>query len=94
LVYPLLQEIDAEMARHAEKEHGEAKALLSELSAMAFGGNDFIAKMERLRKAVDEHVTEEEDEVLPMMEGAVEDAEAQRIGGEWERQKKELIAAG
>jgi hemerythrin-like domain-containing protein len=69
-------------------------AVRHELSATAFGGDDFIAKMERLRKAVDEHVTEEEEEVLPMMESAVEDSEAQRIGGEWERQKKELIAAG
>ena len=48
--------------------------------------------MEQLQTAVDEHVKEEEDEVLPMMEGAIEDSEAQEIGSEWSRQQKELMA--
>ena len=94
LVYPLLRDMDNEMAQHAQEEHAEVKMLLSELSALEIGGEEFMRKMERLQTAVNEHVTEEEDEVLPMMEGAVEDSEAQQIGSEWARQKKELIAAG
>lgn len=92
VVYPVLRdEVDEEMAEHAEEEHDEAKALIEEIQAMEPGDPMLASTMRRLQSAVEEHVQEEETEVFPKMEAVVGD-KLTDLGTELFRRRTELMA--
>src|SRR3954470_8075953 len=63
-IYPLLQQVDAEMEQEAETEHDQARdALINVQQLVSEPG--FRAAVETLKRGISHHVQEEETEAFP-----------------------------
>jgi hemerythrin superfamily protein len=71
----------------SETEHREAKGLLAELQN-AEASFDTDAKMATLRRAVDYHVQEEEEEIFPQIKQSLGRARIEQLGTELSRAKR------
>ena len=69
-VYPVLQQVDGEMAEEAEIEHGLARDGLQTLATM-IGKPGFGAAVAMVQAGIDHHVEEEETEVFPKLRKAL-----------------------
>ncbi len=65
-VYPMLAQLDEDMAAEAEAEHGEARDGLEELKAQV-GQAGFSAALQTLKAGIEHHVEEEEGEAFPKL---------------------------
>ena len=68
-VYPVLAEVDEEMAAEAESEHGEARDALAALKGQ-IGMPGFNAALETLKSGIEHHVEEEEGQTFPKLRQA------------------------
>lgn len=97
-VYPALAE--AEPGEHGEVEHGaeehhEAEQMLHKLMAMKLDDPGFGSAVTEFVDAVLHHVQEEETELLPALEQAVDAARLEELGQAFEEiRTKELAIAG
>lgn len=78
-----------EMMDEAEREHGEAKAWLREVTTLDPDSPDFPSRLRELETLVEHHVKEEESEVFPRLEESVEPAALNQLRGDLERAKLE-----
>jgi hypothetical protein len=87
-VYPVIAEEigESEMVEHAEKEHDEAKRLISQIRGNTDSGETF-ALVGRLKAAIQEHVNEEESELLPKAREELSDEEREELGERFEEAK-------
>ena len=65
-VYPVVAEIDEQMAEEAENEHGEARDALAALKD-AIGSPGFAEALHTLQRGIEHHVQEEEGETFPKL---------------------------
>lgn len=83
-----------ELVRHATREHKQLEDLLEEMSDLDPQTEEFKARLEELRGAIEDHVEEEEGDVFETARKLVSDEEARRMEDsflqEKERLKKEL----
>lgn len=87
LVYPATEKrVDAELTEHGEHEHDEMKKHISRIRA---GQGDLRQHMSELQKIVQDHVQEEETELLPKAEQKL-GGELERIGEKWQVRKQQL----
>ena len=97
-VYPALAE--ARPGEHGEVEHGaeehhEAEQMLHRLMAMEPNDPEFESVLTRFVEAVQHHVREEETELLPALERAVDKARLEELGRAFEEIcTRELEIAG
>ena len=63
-LYPLLEDIDGDMAREARTEHGLARTGLQQMAALV-GQPGFGAAVAMVRAGISHHVEEEEGEAFP-----------------------------
>lgn len=88
--YPAIRTLisDGEsLVRDAVKEHQEAKGLLAELAKLDLGF-DMDAKVATLRKAIEHHVKDEEEEIFPKLAKALGTKRVDELGSRIERAKK------
>ncbi|HEX6310888.1 MAG TPA: hemerythrin domain-containing protein [Acidimicrobiia bacterium] len=89
IVYPALRsEVQGGpgMATHAEKEHAEARDLIGRIRRSE--DFDHIADLvSELQQAVEEHVSDEENDVFPKMESEMGAARLEELGTEVESEK-------
>ena len=90
IVYPKLQQVDAELEREAEKEHDEADGLIRRIKAMSPGDPELTTTMARLKQAVLHHVREEETEAWPKLRTRFS-FELDDMGRRVEQRKQQLI---
>jgi hemerythrin superfamily protein len=76
------------LVRDAVKEHQEAKGLLAELAKLDLGTFDMDAKVATLRKAIEHHVKDEEEEIFPKVAKALGTKRVDELGSRIERAKK------
>ena len=72
--YPVIRKAipeGASLVEDAVKEHEEAKGLLAELAKLDLGTFDMDAKVATLRKAIEHHVKDEEEEIFPKVTKAL-----------------------
>ena len=72
----------------AVKEHQEAKGLLAELAKLDLGTFDMDAKVATLRKAIEHHIKDEEEEIFPKVAKALGTKRVDELGSRIERAKK------
>jgi hemerythrin superfamily protein len=65
-IYPLVQQLDGEMAEEAETEHRLAREGLEKLTSLA-GAPGFGAAVEMVKGGITHHVEEEEGEMFPKL---------------------------
>ena len=89
IVYPALRSDVPEgdgMAEHAEDEHKDARQLIGRIRQTE-DPEHLDELVQDLQTAVEEHVTEEENEVLPKMEASLGAERLEQMGAEFEAQK-------
>jgi hemerythrin superfamily protein len=88
IVYPRLAQLDRAMEEHAEKEHAEAKELITKIRA---GDADTPKLAKKLERAIQEHVSEEESQAFPLMRERMGD-ELDTMGDRVKQRKEQLMA--
>jgi short-subunit dehydrogenase/hemerythrin-like domain-containing protein len=68
VLYPAVRKIDRAEVKHAEYEHDEIKALLQSISMLKESPENFERQMTELKKSVQHHVEEEEQNLFPLCE--------------------------
>jgi hemerythrin-like domain-containing protein len=88
--YPALNkhEETKDLAKEAAEEHGEVKKMLRRLSSLAAGGDKFLEVIGELRHSVEHHVEEEETEIFPAAENALEARQLDDIAVEITKEKQ------
>lgn len=91
-LYPSMRNYDEthDMVDEAEEEHTEAKELLEEIKSMSPSDPDFKAKIEELKEAVEHHVEEEENEILPSVSDSMDEQEMKELAKEFQEAKSKL----
>lgn len=88
-VYPVLREAGAGAAvLEALEEHHAVKLTLAELERLPATSARHVAKVRFLAESVRRHVAEEEKELLPRLERALDDAGRRALGEALERAKR------
>jgi hemerythrin superfamily protein len=76
------------MKDHAEDEHTEVEEAVKQIIKLDFTGPQIDGLMQKIISGVTEHVQEEENEVFPAMEEAVDPQKMEQLGAELEKAKQ------
>lgn len=77
-------------ADHWVEEHEEILALMGEIDALPRGDATFQERIRRLQRMVEHHVDEEEQRLLPAVEGSMEESELDVLTLRFEQRKRKL----
>ncbi len=83
IVYPVMRaaiEGGSDKADHSIDEHQQVKRLLADLEKLETGSPDHDDRFEALVAAIQEHVSEEEDELFPQLRTALSEERLQQMG--------------
>ncbi|MDR7325325.1 MULTISPECIES: hemerythrin domain-containing protein [Catenuloplanes] len=92
-VYPAIKKAapdEADEVDHGYDEHAEAESLLHKAQSLV-DSPDFDDALQEFLEAVRHHVNEEENEILPALADAVDDAELARLGEAFEAKRREEL---
>ena len=76
------------MKDHAENEHQDVEEAVKEIIKLGFSGPQIDSLMQKIIKGVTEHVQEEENEVFPAMEEAIDRQKMEQLGAQLEKAKQ------
>lgn len=86
-VYPVIADaISDEMVDHAEDEHAEAKAVIAQVRTTT-DADELFELMQTLKAAIQEHVQEEETDMLPKAREELSDEELEELGEKFDEAK-------
>jgi hemerythrin-like domain-containing protein len=77
-----------ELAKHAREEHAEVKKLLKQISGLPVGDDKWTELCRQLQSGVADHVEEEEQEIFPAAEKALDKQQLDEIGRKIEEEKQ------
>lgn len=77
-----------EEVKDALNEHDEAKQMLAKLDKMDKTSDEFITTLKELQKALEHHISDEEDEMFPQARDAVDDDAAVEMAERYKEMKK------
>lgn len=86
-LYPVVQELDAEMAEEADIEHNLAREGLAKMTELV-SQPGFGAAVEMLTGGITHHVEEEEDEIFPKLREGVDADRLESLGHTLSEQKQ------
>ena len=93
--YPAAKAKDTEdLLRQAAEDHLSVKRLLAELLALDAKDETFEAKVSVLKEQVEHHVEEEEDELFPKVEKALDKTILEALEQEMVATQEEILAKG
>lgn len=95
VVYPVLASDvpnGGQMERHAESEHKEVEDAVKQVMRLGYSGSEVDALMQRIIHGVTEHVQEEENEVLPAMEAALDRDKLETLGSKLQQAKQDEMS--
>lgn len=76
-----------EKARHSVHEHKEAADLLDELKELDMGSGGWLQKFKKLKKELEHHMDEEENEIFACAEKVIEDSRADALASAFDERK-------
>jgi hemerythrin superfamily protein len=79
-----------ELVQHATREHKQVEAMLEEMAELDSQSEEFRAKLEELRGAVEDHVEEEEGEIFEAARKLFSEDEARRMDDAFQQEKQRL----
>ncbi|MCL9999504.1 MAG: hemerythrin domain-containing protein [Erythrobacter sp.] len=79
VIYPMIAREAADATGELNKEHGEVKAMLFELSRMDKADPAFATTLAQLRSALDEHMREEEEVLFPALRDRLSQDENRKL---------------
>jgi hemerythrin superfamily protein len=92
-LYPRLKEEKElqDLEKHAEEEHREVKRMLSEIAKLSVESDEFMQNIKELTSAVQDHVEEEEKEMLPKAEELLGNDQCAEIAKLLQEEKQRLM---
>jgi len=93
LFYPAVREIDATLVAESLEEHALAELGLRRLLA-ARGEEPFKARVTALKELIQHHVKEEEEELFPEVEKAMDSDKLDELGQRMEQRFEAVVEAG
>ena len=94
ILYPRVKEVDADLVNESYEEHAVAELALKRLLMTDPDDEAFQARVTTLEELIEHHVEEEEQDLFPKIEKAVEDAELSRLGKAMKARFDEVVDAG
>ena len=90
--YPTMRNHKAteKFLEEAEEEHTEVKVMLEQMKSMDSTSAEFPEKIKQLKKAVQHHVQEEENEIFPQVRKSMKDEELKQVATEFQEVKIKL----
>lgn len=79
-----------EEVKDALNEHDEAKKMLAKLEKMDKTSDEFIETLKELQKALEHHISDEEDEMFPQARKAVDDDAAVEMAERYREMKSRM----
>jgi len=80
-----------DLEKHAEEEHGQVKRMLAAISKLPVDSDEFLQRIGELTASVQDHVEEEEQEMLPKAEEILGQEECERIAKLLQEEKQKLM---
>jgi hemerythrin superfamily protein len=93
LFYPAVRAVDSELVAESLEEHALAEVALKRLLA-AHSAEAFKARVTALKELIEHHVKEEEEELFPKVDKALDDEKLEALGEEMEARFDEVVDAG
>ena len=93
-LYPAAREVDDDAILEAFEEHSIAEVALKRALATDPEEDSFDARVKVLKELIEHHVEEEEQELFPQVEKAIDDAELEALGKTMEARFQEVLVKG
>jgi iron-sulfur cluster repair protein YtfE (RIC family) len=93
LFYPAVREVDTELVAESFEEHALAELALRRL-LVSPSDAAFKARVTALKELIEHHVKEEEEELFPKVEKALEEGKLLQLGEQMEARFDEVVEAG
>jgi hemerythrin superfamily protein len=83
VVYPILfsQVHDEDRSKHLYDEHADIKIQLYEIEQCLMRGDDWTNQVRALRRIIEDHVREEEQEGFPRLRQALDEGRSKKVAG-------------
>jgi hemerythrin-like domain-containing protein len=94
LFYPRVKEVNADLVNESYEEHAVAELALKRLIATSPEDDAFAARATVLEELIQHHVEEEESELFPKVEKAMEEDALNQLGKEMKARFEEVVEAG
>jgi len=94
LFYPAVISLDEDMIGESFEEHALGELGLKRLLGASPDADDFQAKATALKELIEHHADEEEEELFPKVEKAMDDAQLKELGKAMKARFAELVEAG
>lgn len=92
--YPAVKEVDEDLINESFEEHSLAEVALKRLLATDEEDEAFDARVTALKELIEHHVKEEEEELFPKAEKALEDATLANLGKAMKPRFEEVFENG
>jgi hemerythrin superfamily protein len=80
-----------DLEKHAEQEHGEMKKMLAAIAKLPVDGDEFVRRIGELTSSVQDHVDEEESQIIPQAEAVLGKKECDRLAKLLQEEKRALM---
>jgi hemerythrin superfamily protein len=94
IFYPRIKEVDSSLVNESYEEHAVAELSLKRLLLTDPSEEEFQARVTTLMELIAHHVKEEEEDLFPEVEKALEEAELAQLGKAMKARFDEVFAAG
>jgi hemerythrin superfamily protein len=94
MFYPAVKEIDEDMVNESFEEHSLAEVALKRLLVTDPEAETFAARVTALKELIEHHVKEEEEELFPKVEKAMDEDDLNAQGKAMKARFDEVFAAG
>jgi hemerythrin-like domain-containing protein len=92
--YPAIKEVDEDLVNESYEEHSIAEVALKRLLATDPEDEAFAARVTALKELIEHHVKEEEEELFPEVEKALQESTLMDLGRVMKERFDEVFAAG
>jgi iron-sulfur cluster repair protein YtfE (RIC family) len=94
IFYPEISEVDSDLVMESYEEHSLAELALKRLIHTELDDSAFHARVIALKELIEHHVKEEEEELFPKVEKAMDEKRLTELGATMKARFEEIVGAG
>ena len=94
IFYPRIKEVESDLVNESYEEHAVSELALKRLLATDPDEEAFQARVTTLKELIEHHVEEEEQELFPKVEKAMEESDLAQLGKAMKARFEEVLEAG
>jgi len=94
IFYPAVKRLNEELVNESYEEHALAEVALKRLLGTDPEDDEFLARVTALKDLTQHHVEEEEDELFPAVQGAMDKEALEQLGETMQQRFDAVFAAG